>query len=448
MFVARFRIPVLCVFLGLIAGCGGSSGGSGGGNGGGGSSLPTVVTFTVTGPTPTAIATRIGSGPFAAATLSSGAVTLSLPSGTTTFAVAYVCPPTAVTGSSSATQQADEFLVEASTADGASITASCPAASTPPTTTGPTGTLTGSVDATAIPGISNLWVQAWNGTTETVGYPPTTNSSFSFAASSGTDTVNVLGYNVALQGGYAEVLTLAAAKSFSNQTVPGALNGGSTVVLGASDQVIPEPITYTDVPSGFSTPTAQVSSYSPGLGGIFLTNSSGAQYPALPAGVAFSGGYYLFSASANGTINVTPYQVVGQQVEVNKTVAAAGPVTIDFPPAWSYTGPAAAPLPTFDLSYSGFSGSAAGYGLTELVWLGASTEYYLQVQATRSYLNGSTSVAVPDLTGLAGFFAAPVSRTTVIWSAALADSGTPWSQTGSSGQTVRMVANNGVYTVP
>src|SRR5690348_6349295 len=78
------------LFIGL-AGCGGGSvsGGDGGGGGGGGN--PTAVTFKINGGTPTAVAAKIGSGPFTAQTLTSGSLSLSIPSGTTTFALAVSC---------------------------------------------------------------------------------------------------------------------------------------------------------------------------------------------------------------------------------------------------------------------------------------------------------------------------------------------------------------------
>jgi hypothetical protein len=80
------RLSICFVLLACLAGCGGSSG----------SGKPTTVTYTFTGPAPTAVATQIGSGAYTQATLASGQLTLSVPSGETNFSIAYLCPsPTA-----------------------------------------------------------------------------------------------------------------------------------------------------------------------------------------------------------------------------------------------------------------------------------------------------------------------------------------------------------------
>jgi hypothetical protein len=76
------RLSLLASVLVVVAGCGGSGGNTGGGGGG---QAPTLVTFTISGSTPTAVATQVGSGAFTAATLTSGKMTLSLPDGTTNF---------------------------------------------------------------------------------------------------------------------------------------------------------------------------------------------------------------------------------------------------------------------------------------------------------------------------------------------------------------------------
>jgi len=157
MSFARIRVSVLGGALLLIAGCGGSSGGgSGSGSGGGGN--PTTVTFAISGGTPTAVATSTGSGSFTAATLTAGKLTLSLPSGTTNFAVAFVCPPEPHT-TTPPFQQTNQYVFQASTLDGTSFSEPCP--TTP--ATGTTGTLTGTVNATAVPKASFLNVLAYGG---------------------------------------------------------------------------------------------------------------------------------------------------------------------------------------------------------------------------------------------------------------------------------------------
>ena len=136
------------VFI-LLAGCGSGSGNTtGGGVGGGGGNNPTTVTFTVTGGTPTAVATQIGSGAFTSATLSGGSLTLSVPSGTTNFAVAFVCPPL----TSYTPPETEQYVYEASTLDGTSFSEWCLGGSSNEAT----GTLTGAVDASRSPGLRML----------------------------------------------------------------------------------------------------------------------------------------------------------------------------------------------------------------------------------------------------------------------------------------------------
>jgi hypothetical protein len=119
------------VFI-LLAGCGSGSGNTtGGGGGGGGGNNPTTVTFTVTG-----------------GTLSGGSLTLSVPSGTTNFAVAFVCPPL----TSYTPPETEQYVYEASTLDGTSFSEWCLGGSSNEAT----GTLTGAVDASRSPGLRML----------------------------------------------------------------------------------------------------------------------------------------------------------------------------------------------------------------------------------------------------------------------------------------------------
>jgi hypothetical protein len=454
MFCIMSRVSIFALVFLLISGCGGGSGG-GTSSGGGGNPPPppppATITFTVTGPAPTAIATQIGSAPFAPATLTSGAVTLTLPSGTVNFAVAFVCPASSVTDSSAATQQTNEYVYEASTADGTSFAGACPSASTT-STTGATGTLTGTVDASAIPGAWGLDVFVWNGNAEVTGFPSGLDSSFSFAAPQGNDTVNVAAYSSTLEGtnNNEEVLTLVAAKSFSGQAVPGALNGGNPVVLGVGDEPVAEPITYSGVPSGFSAPDTIAEYSAPGVGGIFLTNSAGTEYPVVPAGAALTGGYYQFTSAAYGYLSVTPYMEVNQEVGVNKAVAMAGPVSITFPTAWAYPGPTPAPLPVFDFSNSGISVTGSGFNELELLWPidGQATDYYLQIAATENYMSGGTKIAVPDMSSMSGFLSSPTSGQLVSWNASVSSGGFPGILSSSNGNNITFVQNSGLYNEP
>lgn len=103
------RLSVLGMALLLIAGCGGGSntgsntggsgggapgsgGGGGGGNGGGSGDQATTITFGFISGTPTQVAVKVGSGNYTAENLTSGKLTISVPSGTTTYSVAYPLP--------------------------------------------------------------------------------------------------------------------------------------------------------------------------------------------------------------------------------------------------------------------------------------------------------------------------------------------------------------------
>ena len=51
-----------------------------------------TVTYTFTGASPTAVATQIGTGSYTQASLQANKLTLSIPSGTSNYSVAFLCP--------------------------------------------------------------------------------------------------------------------------------------------------------------------------------------------------------------------------------------------------------------------------------------------------------------------------------------------------------------------
>jgi len=418
----------------LIAGCGGSAGGGSGSGGSGGGNSSTTVTFTITGGTPTAVASKVESGSFAAATLTAGNLTLSLPSGTTSFAVAYVCPPVSV-NASPPYQQTPQNVVEASTLDGTSFSVSCSAASS----TGATGMLTGSVDASAISGTSFVDILAQNGATSSSGSLGAASGNFSFAAPTGTDRVEVVAFNTALSG-FVESFSMVAAKNLSSQAVPGTLNGGNTVVLGAADQAPLEPITYNSVPAGFSAPTTLVDYEFGGNGGFPIANAVTTAYPAVPAAAMENGDYYSFTAYAMGASG---------EVLVETTSTSGGPIYFTFPPAWTYAGPVAAKWLSFEMAYTGFSGTANVCDEVSMDWsTSSSAQNIVSVLATENYLNGSTTVSIPDLSGLAGFAAAPPSGTAVVWGATVLQGNSSCLQPPPLNATVKVVTDTGFYTSP
>ncbi len=370
-------------------------------------------------------------GAFAAKTLSDNTLTLSIPSGTSNYAVAYLCPAL-VTGQSSSQF---EYVWQASIVDGTSLTFAC--ASQP----SQTPTLSGSLNASAIPGIESFQINAQNGTSfgdggGGVSSGPTAN--FNVPAPAGNDRVLVLANANQANGP-------VAAKNFDNQTVPGILNGGNTVVFGTADVTTPEPITYNNVPSGFTSPSTYVSL---GMGGTTLVynyaSDATTQYLALPASAIEKGDVYFFDASAASANIPTAVNT--------ETISSGGPVSFTFPAPWSYSGPTPAALSSFIMGYTGFSGQA---NVAQNAWIfwssgsgGSTATENIQMEATGSYQSGSTTLAIPDLSGVAGFLAPPTSGTRVEWIVwMLQQSWGLTSQVPPNG-TSSEVTNSGLYTVP
>ncbi|HTU51690.1 MAG TPA: hypothetical protein VMF56_13940 [Acidobacteriaceae bacterium] len=406
-------------------------GGTGGGSTGGGGNNATTVMITFIGPSmPGLVAAQVGTGAFAAEALSGSVLTLSIPSGTSNYSVAFLCPALG-TGQSSSQF---EYVWEASIVDGTSLTFACayPQSETP--------TLSGSLNATAIPGVTAFQINAQSGTSLGEGgggFSGGPTGNFNVPAPTGSDRVLVLANGNQGNGPL-------AAKNYDNQAVPGTLNSGNTVVFGTTDETTPEPITYNDVPSGFKSPSTNIWL---GMGGTALqyTYASDAttQYLALPASASEQGDVYILDASASST---------NLPSSVNtEIVSSGGPVSFTFPPPWNYATPTPAALPSFAMDYTGFSGEA---NVAQNAWIfwkpgngGDSTEN-IQVEATANYQSGSTTLAIPDLSSLAGFFAPPLSGTVVEWTIWMQQQS--WSLTAETrpNGTLSEVSNGGQYTVP
>jgi hypothetical protein len=268
-------------------------------------------------------------------------------------------------------------------------------------------------------------------------------------APSGSDRVDVV-VNTSTTAGFEPNINVAAVKNLSGQTVPGTLNGGSTVVLGVKDETIPEPITYTNIPAGFNAPSAEVVYAFDTVGGDFeLSSSATSQYPSVPAAAAQNGDYYQFAATAYGSLTGAAGQQVTQSVGVNKTVSAAGPVSIELPDAWLYTGPTPAALPVFNLSYSGFPTANAAFNEVGILWTTSERgAYYVQMMVSGSYLNGNQSLAVPDLSSLSGFVEPPASGESVNWYVSLSTGGYFPELPTPSNENISFVGNQSTYVVP
>jgi hypothetical protein len=252
-----------------------------------------------------------------------------------------------------------------------------------------------------------------------------------------------------------------AAKNFDNQTVPGALNGGNSVVFGAADATLPETLTYSNVPSGYGSPSTEIDLVMGGGGqvpfSVYALGVTGS-YPQLPASATEGGDYYVLNA-----VTVETGSSANCAVAAGKAVSG-GPVSFSaFPAPWSNCeAPTPAALPTFNMNYTGFSGQTSVADEATLDWTvslsapvgggvgetGSMIEQ-TKVEATADYQGGSTTLAVPDLSGVTGFLASPASGTCVTWvdemfqqSYALTSSDPPLNATWSA------VSLGGTYAVP
>jgi len=437
------RLSVLGVVLSVVAGCGGSPSG-----GTGGSANLTTITYSFSNPAPAAVAVKIGSGSFTAATVTGGALSFTLPDGTNDFGVAYVCPgfspfPGDV--------EALEFLRYNTALDDTKYAGGClSSASGGSGGTGSSGTLTGSVNTSAFASADWLFVSAL-GANSGVGssFNLPLNGGFSLTdAPTGTD-------NVVLQL-YDSSLNAIAVKGAGAQAVPGALNGGNAIDFAASDATTLQPMSFLNVPAGYSTPSTTVIANSKQLNAVLqmnlgvLSGSTITQYPVLPAGIAEIGDQYDFQAqvskltgSVDSTVNAGTTESVSAQ--------GAGPVSISFPAPWVYSGPTPAALPTFAFDYPGFGSQSGAEYTSEFLWTpGAGIDDQIEITLSQTYQGATSSVTVPDLSAIPGFLAAPGSGTTVSWSATVVEvpSNAEPSTSSSLVGLGASVSNGGTYTVP
>lgn len=448
--------------LSLIAGCGGSSSG-------GTRTNSETITYNFGGSTPTAVAVKIGSGSFAPATISGGQLSFTLPDGMTDFAVAYACPGFSPTQGYT---QNFEYLNYSSSLDSTSYVGGCP--STLPSGPGggitPTATLTGTVDTGSFPNASELLIWAL---ARTSGYGQ------GFNLRQGDD----FSMSYVPPGSYAVVLMLydsswnaLAVKSAGSQTVPGSVNDGSPVDFGAADATTLQPITYLNVPAGYSVPSTSVTVDAMGLSGPALLEMNGGlgipsgsqnlltQYSMLPASIGQSGDRYEIQSSTTEQLSSSTTSVVS----VLANLTGGGPATITFPAPWSYAGPIPAALPAFDFSYPRIPGQSGLSYKGNLQWTPASgTEDMILISLTQNYQSTSPSVTVPDLSAIPGFLAPPVSGTQVSWrvsisaglaaglstgsslnAAAISSRTTPSVSSNPTSTSGSTVSNSGTYTVP
>jgi hypothetical protein len=387
------------------------------------------VTYTFTGPAPTAVATQIGSGAYTQATLTSGKLTISVPTGETSFSVAYLCPsPTAGPFVN------QEFINKASTLDNTAFSETCVEGGAD----SQGGQATVQVDATAIPGAEGIDVGTGGGCSAC--------DTFNGSAFLAVGTYDLPIYAIGAEGQYVAI----AAKILRGQTIPGALNGGAPVVFATTDETVPQAITYNNVPNGYSPSGGEVNYFTADGSWVPLalgTMPAATQYMAMPTGTYQSGDYYEFEVEANNVGGIG-------SVSIDRYTSSAGPQSFTFPAPFSYAGPAAAAFPTFNFMYSEFSGMSNISQQAAIYWgVGTWGSFSIPADldsitmtATTNYQSGSTAMSIPDLSSLTGFLAPVPSGTTVTWTAGFSQ-GNPLLTTPPSG-TIQSVSNSGSYTEP
>ncbi|HEV3315972.1 MAG TPA: hypothetical protein VG488_03340 [Candidatus Angelobacter sp.] len=353
----------------------------------------TAVTVTFAGTTlPQAVATQTGSGPFTAASLEFGNLLhLVVPTGMTKYSIAYVCA-----------DLNDEFVIEATVMDSTALTVSCPGFLGP----SDVGLATGRVDAAAISGTTNLLVSG-SGRGGTLSG---TSGPFSVNMPVGSDDIAFVAF-----GAPSHALGV---KILPSQSIPGLVNEGNTVVLGAGDAIVMQPATILNVPPGFLFPGVNAQYHTTHgtvislVTGIQFNDPNPTTYPAVPAASVQNGDFYLYSVNTFDNA-FPPSKQIGTSVT---TTSGGGPVTIALPAPWSFAGPTPAAFPTFTFNYSGFSGLPAASQQTTLIWpVGPKNRIVLTVTATANFQNGATTLTIPDLTSLTGFFGPAPSGAKVSW---------------------------------
>jgi hypothetical protein len=401
----------------FLCACGGSSSS-------GGTPPPTGTAIAVkfAGTAPVAVATQIGTNSWSAASLSSSSLDLTLPEGTTTYGIAYVCSTT-----QSGVPLNQENIVEATVQDGTTYQVNCAAAASA------NGTATGSVDATAFPLTANIEVLGLSGYALVTGLT----GPFSLTTESATQDIAF----VALDSSN----NTLAVHILPSQTVPGAINNGATVSFVTTDVVTPQNITVSGVPAGFTGGT-QASYVTANGTYIGLTSSTAGQYPTIPTSTQLqTGDYYIIDGYATEASTF-------QGVDYTTTTTTPSALAVTLPVALTTAAPTPAALPTFDVTYSGFSGvtNVADYG--SIAWYTTAppvTELIIEVTATAAYQNGATTLAIPDLSAISKFIAGPASGTTVYWGdGVLSGTYQTYTPQPTNGTLSSAYYNNDMFVVP
>jgi hypothetical protein len=413
------RVHHIALFLvAALAGCGGGGGTTTPPNPP--SSVGTTMSVVFTGTSqPTAVAVAIGTGAFNKQTLASGRLSFTLPTGTSTFQLAYHCPIVSLFG------LADyEYVIDANKSDGTSLSLACSGG------TVTTSTESVTADATAIASATNIAVRG------TLGY----GGSISSASGTASMTFNNGANDIAALA-LTSTNALAAVKIIRAQVIPGTV---APITFAATDATTTATMTVAGIVAGFSPTPAYNISYQTVNGTYFELNASGTPtFAVVPVADTAAGDAYVFETN---DVDLATNQHIGATVYTG----TGGPVTVTLPAPWTYTGPTAAQYPTFTFAYSGFPSSGVVTDSGILGWSeNATTEAGIYVYATPAYLAGATTVSVPNLSSLTGFLASPASGTAVSATAEIDDqSALTYLQVPQSTGNEYYVQNDSTYNEP
>ena len=369
----------MCLIVSLAA-CGGSGGGS---NNHLTTSPPVPVKLTVTGATPTMAATQVAGGSWSALTLSGSTATFNVASTSTSYAVAVLCPASTASGIQI------EGVFEALASDTTSPTLYCP-----PTTS---VTMTVNFDLSAVAAAQEAAIAV--GTDISAYWPGPVSAGNVQNVTTGTQDVGVAAYGATpTTAPYGVQIQRGVDVTGAPLTVP---------PMSTTDETGSATVAVNGIPSGYSN---SLSAYYVTAGGatIPINGNNVANYALVAAADTMTGDFYSVQSSATNSsfTNV---------VEALQSFSSGGNLTLTLPAPMSYSGPTAAAYPTFDATYSGFTGSGKTGWIGAVDWAGSSTTMGILVYATSGFL-GTNSVAIPDLSSVSGFIAPPASGIPVQWS--------------------------------
>ena len=379
------------VLVFCFVGCsgGGGNGGAGGGNGGGAPQASTVtVNFAPLGipPTPvTAVAVQTGTGTFAAVSLQNGQFTFSVAAGVSKYAFAYQCglpvdPP------GEGVSDSNEYVIEATTQDGMSVTADCSGAVSFGSAASEVGMETGNVDATAVPNVFFVSIFGKQGSHTDV----LTQGPFSVSLPSGTQDIVFRATNSQTQ----------AVKILRGQVVPGAVNGGNTVTFGPEDQAGGEGLDFSNVPAGNLIFEKSIVEFNTANGTSFVIDlaplgGGGHFYPTVPSAAVQKGDYYAYGGVASASTQSSVQSVGSLQAVENGGLG----FIVNLPDVWFSSNPSnLGPPIVFTFDYPGFSGIPVIMQKAEVDWTpDGHLSQSIAVIASANFQNGGNTVSIPDL---------------------------------------------------